>query len=121
MVNATLKVWHVLVKNLYNDKQISRVSLDKEVVEAIIFYTKNPILLISRVEEIRAMGYSIGCQVSITPYQKDIKPRVYNREKIILAFKVLSKKLGKKKLIWRYDPIFINEKYTVEYYVKDSQ
>lgn len=111
-----LKAGYVLVQNPYNNNQISHISLHPEVVDAIVFCTKNPILLVSKVEEIQAMGYHIGCQVTITPYQKDLEPRVYDKSKIILAFKQLSKKLGKEKMIWRYDPIIITNTYTIDYH-----
>ena len=37
---------------------------------------------------------------------------------IIPAFKKLSGSIGADRVIWRYDPIFISEKYSIEYHVR---
>ena len=37
---------------------------------------------------------------------------------MIPIFQELSDKIGSKKLIWRYDPIFFSDRYTVEYHLK---
>lgn len=37
---------------------------------------------------------------------------------MIPIFQDLSKKIGKKKVIWRYDPIIFTKKYTPEYHLK---
>lgn len=39
-------------------------------------------------------------------------------EIIIPAFQKLSRKIGKDRVVWRYDPIFFNETYTLEYHCK---
>lgn len=35
---------------------------------------------------------------------------------IIPTFKKLSSIIGKERIVWRYDPILINEHYTIEYH-----
>ncbi|MFR2558198.1 MAG: DUF1848 family protein [Ruminococcus sp.] len=37
---------------------------------------------------------------------------------IIPTFKKLSSIIGKERIVWRYDPILINEHYTIEYHKK---
>ncbi|XME03512.1 DUF1848 family protein [Lachnospiraceae bacterium C1.1] len=56
--------------------------------------------------------------VTITPYGKDIEPGVPDKHKIIEDFKLLSNKVGINCIGWRYDPIFINDRYTVDYHLK---
>lgn len=52
--------------------------------------------------------------VTITPYGKDIEPNVPEKEKVMNDFKRLSDIVGMDSVGWRYDPIFIDDTYSVE-------
>ena len=49
--------------------------------------------------------------VTVTPYDKDLEPNVPMVKEIIKDINFLSKKLGKDRVVVRYDPIIINDKY----------
>lgn len=40
------------------------------------------------------------------------------KKDIINTFIELSNKIGREKVIWRYDPIFLSDKYTIEYHIR---
>ena len=42
----------------------------------------------------------------------------HKKEHMIPIFKKLAEKIGKEKVIWRYDPIIFTNKYTPEYHLK---
>ena len=42
----------------------------------------------------------------------------HKREVLIPTFQRLSEQIGKERVIWRYDPIFLSDRYTVEYHIK---
>lgn len=110
------KEGYVEVRNPFYPKQISHISfLD---VDAIVFCTKNPLPILSRLEEIQK---PILFQVTLTPYKKDIEPYVPPKGMIIKAIQKLSKQLGKENVYVRYDPIFINNTYTVDYHIKSFE
>jgi hypothetical protein len=54
----------------------------------------------------------------LTPYKKDIEPNVPPKGEIIKAIKKLSNIIGIDNIVVRYDPIFISEKYNIEYHKK---
>lgn len=56
--------------------------------------------------------------VTITPYDRDIEKYVPMVDQVIQSFKELSNKVGKDKVRWRYDPILLNDKYTIDYHIK---
>lgn len=56
--------------------------------------------------------------VTITPYGKDIEPNVKDKHQFIEDFKKLSRIVGINSIGLRYDPIFINNKYSIEYHLK---
>lgn len=101
------------VRNPYHEHQISRIFLNDKNIDGIAFCTKNPIPMLNRLDEI---PFPYVFHITITPYMNEIEPQVIDKRKIIQAVIQLSKKLGKEKVIVRYDPIFINEKYTVAYH-----
>jgi DNA repair photolyase len=55
--------------------------------------------------------------VTITPYGKEIEPNVPDKGEVMEAFKLLSKKVGINAVGWRYDPIFITEKYSMDFHI----
>lgn len=112
-----IKEGYVDVLNPFNNKQANRISLKKENVECFVFWTKNPRPLLDRIDELD--GYNYYFQFTLNSYGKDIEPNVPSKaDEVINTFIELSKKIGKEKVIWRYDPILITEKYTIEYHIK---
>lgn len=55
--------------------------------------------------------------LTITPYEKDIEPGVPEKSEVIEAFNYLSRAVGAEACGWRYDPIFVDEKYTVDFHL----
>lgn len=104
---------YVDVRNPFNPKLVSRIKFSD--VDLILFCTKNPIPILDRLNEI---DKPILFHVTLTPYMKDIEPNVPDKKKIIEAIKKLSLIVGKDNLTVRYDPIFISDKYTLEYHVR---
>ena len=100
-----------------NAHQLSKILLTPDVVDCIIFWTKNPVPMIPKLDELK--GYVYYFQFTLTGYGKDMEPNLPDKKsKLIPAFKQLSDKIGSERVIWRYDPIAFNEKYTPEYHIR---
>ncbi len=106
----------VCVRNPFNPAQVSRYRLDPSVVDVIGFCSKNPAPFFPYMELIK--DYGQYWFVTITPYGKDIEPGVPDKHRILEDFKALSQMVGTNCIGWRYDPILINDLYTVEYHLK---
>lgn len=105
------------VKNPMNDRQVSRIELSPEIVDCIVFWTKNPVPMLKRLDELKEYTYYF--QFSLTGYGHDIEPFVpHKKDRMIPAFQELSNRIGVKRVIWRYDPILFNDVYTMEYHKK---
>lgn len=112
-----IKDGYVLVRNPMNIHQISRIKLTPDVVDGIVFWTKNPLPMFARLDELK--DYMYYFQFTITPYGRDVEPNVPDKNEVILpAFKRLSELIGADRVVWRYDPIMISERYPIEYHVK---
>ena len=107
----------VYVRNPYYRSQVSKYSLSPDVVDCLAFCTKNPHPMLKYLDELKEK-YNMFWFVTITPYGKDLEPNVPSYEMVINDFKILSEKLGKNAVAIRYDPILINDNYTVEEHVK---
>lgn len=114
---SRIKEGFLYVRNPMNVHQISRINLSPDVVDCIVFWTKNPANMI---EKLNYLGnYAYYFQYTLTGYGKDVEPNLPNkREELIPTFKRLSEKIGKEKVIWRYDPILISKRYTMDYHLK---
>jgi hypothetical protein len=92
------------------------INLTPDVIDCIVFWTKNPKPMLDKLYILDERGYDYYFQFTITSYQSDVESGIKNKNDIINTFKILSNKIGKKRVVWRYDPIFINDKYTLEYH-----
>ena len=54
-----LKDGYVLTRNPMNFHQVSRISLSPDVVDGIVFWTKNPIPMLSRLRELEDYPYYV--------------------------------------------------------------
>lgn len=108
----------VYVKNPFNAKQISRVNIRPDVVDCIVFWTRNPKPIIENLNELDALGYNYYFQFTITPYHEDLEKNNPNKKRVIETFMQLSKKIGREKVILRYDPILLTERYSIDFHKK---
>ena len=111
-----LRAGYVLVRNPMNLHSVSKVRLAADVVDAFVFWTKNPLPMARRLDELAAYPYYF--QFTLMGYGAEIEPGVPDRRRVLVpVFKDLAARLGKKRVIWRYDPIFFSKKYTPEYHL----
>ncbi|MCQ2491818.1 MAG: DUF1848 domain-containing protein [Lachnospiraceae bacterium] len=114
-----IKEGFVLVRNPYNPEQVTRYQLTPDVVDLIAFCTKNPAPMLPYMDALKNFGQYWF--VTITPYGRDIEPNVPAKEKVMEDFIHLSHIVGPDSMGWRYDPILINETYTVSRHIKDFE
>ena len=101
------------VRNPFNSMLVSRIKFSN--VDLIMFCTKNPRPIIPYLKEIKK---PIVFHVTLTPYLKDIEPNVPNKKEVIEDIKKISDIVGIDNLYVRYDPVFLNYKYNIDYHKK---
>lgn len=111
-----IKEGFLYVRNPMNSRQISRIDLSPEQVELIVFWTKDPSPILVRLPELN----DIPCylQFTLTGYGRDVEPGLPDKQELIRVFKEFSKVLGPDRMVWRYDPIFINDRYEEAYHLR---
>lgn len=81
----------------------------------IVFWSKNPEPLIQYLPELDAKGINYYLQFTLNDYTAEgLEPNVPPLAQRVETFKALSEKLGKKRVIWRFDPLLLTDELTVE-------
>ena len=97
-----------LTFNPFNPQQVSRVSLKPEDVICFAFWTRFPEPLVKYLNELDDLGFAYYFMITILGYPKDIDPRVPALDRQLKSFIDLSSRIGRSKVVWRYDPILLS-------------
>ena len=108
-----VKAGFVDVRNPFNQNLVSRINFSD--VDLIMFCSKNPLPMI---DKLKMLKVPVLFHVTITPYSKDVEPNIPDKRLIIEGVKKLSLVLGIDNVVLRYDPIFLSEKYNVDYHIR---
>jgi hypothetical protein len=108
---------YVLVRNPFNQTLVQKISLTPEDVDGFVFCTKNPLPMLPKLELLRE--YAFYFQFTLTPYGPDIEAGVPSKNDVVIpAFRQLSERLSPERVIWRYDPILLSDRYTIGYHAE---
>ena len=112
----------LLIRNPIYYHQVSKIELTPEVIDCIIFWTRNAKPLMPYLSELDQLGYMYYFQYTVTTYSKQWETANPPIEKKIETFQNLSKQIGKEKVIWRYDPIFLDKKeLSINYHIESFE
>lgn len=106
---------YALVRNPVNPRQVRKVSLTPPDVDCIVFWTKDAAPMLDRLHLLK--DYPKYFQFTLTPYDRDVEPNLPPKSEIIDTLLRLSDKIGKKRIIWRYDPVLLTDKISIDYHV----
>ncbi len=131
---------YALYRNPMNHAQVCRVDLSVENIDGIVFWTKDPLPILEKLEELDRRGYTYYFQFTLTPYGlpyrqekscgtdiksilygKEIEPNLRDKQDILLTFQQLSDRLGQDRVLWRYDPIILSDTFPVEYHLQQFE
>ena len=111
-----LRDGYALVRNPMNSKQVRNVSLAPSDVDCMVFWTKDPAPMLNQLQLLKDYNYYF--QFTLTSYGKDIEPHLPLKAEIVDTFIRLSDKIGKKRIIWRYDPILLSANIGIDYHLE---
>jgi hypothetical protein len=111
-----IRAGSALVRNPMNRSLLSRVPLTLDVVDCIVFWTKDAENLLPYLPELDRLGYDYGFLFTVTPYDRVIEPGLREKKDIAETFSRLSERIGRERVIWRYDPILFNAVIGIDYH-----
>jgi DNA repair photolyase len=113
-----LKEGYALIPNPRNPLRFSHVELNPQAVDCIVFWTKNPGPMLSKLDKITAMGYPYYFQFTLTPYGPEVEQNLPSKNVLIKTFQRLSSIVGSERVVWRYDPVILTDQMDIEYHMR---
>ena len=113
-----LKAGYVYTRNPFSRKQITKIPLSPDNVDCIVFWTKNPSDFIRHLDFIDGEGFRYYFLFTLNPYDSSLEKNLPEKSEVLKTFKTLSKRLGKSRVVWRYDPVVLTDKTDPEYHRK---
>jgi hypothetical protein len=105
--------------NPYNNIPLY-VSFDK--TRLIVFWSKNPKPILKNLTYLDEIGINYYFQYSLNDYEKEgLESNVPNLNSRIETFIKLSEKIGKDKVIWRFDPYLLTKTTGVDELLKRTE
>ena len=100
-------------KNPFNG-EVRKVSFSK--TRMIVFWSKNPKPILDKLSEIEALGFrQYYFQFTLNDYVTEgLEPNVPPVAERIDTFKRLADRIGKERVIWRFDPLLLSDTLTVD-------
>lgn len=108
---------YVFSRNSLFPNSVRRYELTPDKVDCIIFGSKNFAPVLERIHEITEKFHTYF-YYTITACGKDVEPGVPDIDTSMETFLKLSQIVGRQRMAWRYDPILLTKKYTIETHFK---
>ena len=82
----------------------------------IVFWSKNPKPMLERLDEVEALGFrQYYFQFTLNDYVAEgLEPNVPPVSERIDTFRRLARRIGKERIIWRFDPLLLSDSLTVD-------
>ena len=103
-----LRAQYCEVANPFNPRQVTRVSLCAEEVEALAFWTRDARPLLPHLPELDACGYRYFFHYTLTGYPRAFEPHTPAPAEAIATMRRLAEAIGPARVIWRYDPLLFS-------------
>ncbi|MBE6936673.1 MAG: DUF1848 domain-containing protein [Ruminococcaceae bacterium] len=107
---------YALTRNPMNHAQLYRVPLTPDLLDAIVFWTKDPAPMLPHLPQLDQYGIPYLFQFTLTPYGKSLEPGLREKTAILRTFQELSREIGKDRVLWRYDPIILNDSMDIRWH-----
>ena len=104
---------YVLSRNPLFPNKVTRYELTPDKVDCVVFCSKDYSPILPRLHEVTDR-FNTYFHYTITAYGRDVEPGVPPIDESIDTLIRLSEQVGPQRVAWRYDPVLLTEKYTVE-------
>ncbi len=109
----------VLVRDSADPTQVTKYLLQPELIDALVFPTRNPAPMLERMEELAE--FRQYWQVSISPYERLKHKDRLPTEQVLDAVNRLAQEVGPYAVAWRYEPIMIDRTYSMAYHLLEFE
>jgi len=104
---------YLLWTNPFNAKQRQYISFKN--TRVIVFWSKNPMPLVKHLPILKEQNIAYYFQFTLNDYEREnLEPNVPPLEERIETFQHLSELVGKQKMIWRFDPLVLTDRLSID-------
>lgn len=111
-----LRAGFVQSVNPYNRNQRRLVELGPEAVDGFVFWSKNPAMFLGDLAPLAPYAWYLQC--TVTPYGPELEPGVPPAEAVMEMLEGLAGRVGRERLVWRYDPVLLAGEMTPEWHAE---
>ena len=110
---ARLKAGYSAWVNPFNQERYSVSFADTRM---IVFWSKNPKPMLQRLDEVESLGFTqYYFQFTLNDFVAEgLEPNVPSVDERIDTFRRLANRIGKERVIWRFDPLLLTDKITID-------
>jgi hypothetical protein len=98
-------------------KRFKKIYLNKNTVDAFVFWTKNAKPFLPVLQRLRKCGFPFSISYTITGYPKVLENHVISSTESIETFQSISNTFGNKVNVWRYDTIIFSDITPYNYHI----
>ncbi|MDQ7793310.1 MAG: DUF1848 domain-containing protein [bacterium] len=110
-----LRAGYCLTSNPFNPRQVTRVALAPgETV--LVLWTRDPRPLLPALPELE--GFRHYFLFTLTAYPRHLEPGLPPLGQLVASFSRLSRLIGPRRVIWRYDPIILSRELDAAYHLQ---
>lgn len=113
-----LQAGYCMMRNPMNRKPI-RVPLDRGNVDGIVFWTKNFRPFMKHVPRLESCGFPFYVQYTINGYPRSLETNVVDWRKSVETVWELSRSIGKRSVVWRYDTVVVSAETPLDFHVRN--
>lgn len=113
-----IKEGFVMVRNPWKTNQVRKIGLNAQLVDCIVFWSKNPRKLLDRLEVLDNLGYRYYFLFTLNAYGTDLEQDVPPESEVIETFIRLSQRIGRHRVVWRYDPVVVTDRLDFDYHCR---
>lgn len=99
---------HAVVRNPWGGGDFT-VRLDPENAEAFVFWTRNVAPFLDTLDSLAAQNRPFVVQMTVTGYPRTLERSVVESARAVDQIRTLSRRFGRRSVVWRYDPVLITE------------
>jgi hypothetical protein len=114
-----LRGGEVAVPNPFRPGRGRRVSLRKEDVDAFVFWSRDPRPFLPHLAAIDRVCIPYYFLITVTGYPSQLEPGVPAIAAVAGFFRELADRIGRQRVIWRYDPVFFTPELDADFHVKN--
>jgi hypothetical protein len=100
-------------------RQIYQVSLRREDVSGIVFWTKNVAPFLRHLPEVRDRGFPFVLQHTINGYPRALETSVVDANRAVESLRKVRDRFGPRVVVWRYDTIVISSLTPLDFHVEN--